>query len=229
MAINVIGFILGRAVAQRRGASDQDANRAGLVGAIVKPPILGVVLAAASRVATPPVARRVPTVTSIAPTSGPAAGGQSVTITGTNLTNATSVTFGVTAGTITANTSTLVTVTTPAGAAGAVNVVVTTAGGTATATNGYTYLATPTITSIAPSSGPVAGGQSVVITGTNLSGVSSITFGATAGTITANTTSTSVTVTTPAGVAGAVSVVVTATAGSVTFSGYTYTTAAPTK
>jgi len=54
MAINLLGFILTRAVAQRRGASDQDANRAGLIGGIVKPPILGVVLATAARVTPPP-------------------------------------------------------------------------------------------------------------------------------------------------------------------------------
>ena len=40
-----------------------------------------------------------PTVTSVSPNSGPAAGGTSVTITGTNFTGATAVTFGGTAAT----------------------------------------------------------------------------------------------------------------------------------
>ena len=39
-----------------------------------------------------------PTVTGISPTSGPTAGGTSVTITGTDLTGATSVKFGSVAG-----------------------------------------------------------------------------------------------------------------------------------
>jgi len=55
MAINVVGFILTRAVAQRRGAADQEANRIGLIGAVVRPPLLGVVLAAAVPITTPPV------------------------------------------------------------------------------------------------------------------------------------------------------------------------------
>src|SRR5438876_2913120 len=102
--------------------------------------------------------------TSIAPSSGPTAGGQSgVVITGTNLSGATSVTFGGSAATITGTSSTTVTVTTPAHAAGAVDVVVTTSGGTATSSGGYTYTAAPTITSIAPASGPIAGGQTGVV------------------------------------------------------------------
>src|SRR5206468_1953667 len=123
-------------------------------------------------------------------------------------------------------TSTTITVTTPAHTAGAVDVVVTTSGGTATLTAGYTYTAAPTVTSIAPSSGPVAGGQSgVVITGANLSGATSVTFAGTAATNT-NNTSTTVTVTTPAHAAGAVDVVVTTSGGTATLTaGYTYTAA----
>ena len=80
-----------------------------------------------------------PIIGSIAPNSGSTSGGQSVTINGTNLSNATSVTIGGSPAPITGNTSTSITVTTPAHAAGAVNVVVTTPGGTVTSTNGYTY------------------------------------------------------------------------------------------
>src|SRR4029077_16306153 len=122
---------------------------------------------------------------------------------------ATSVTFGGSAATITNNTATTITVTTPAHAAGAVDVVVTASAGSATLTGGYTYIAAPTITSIAPNSGPVAGGQTgVVITGNNLSGAPSLTFSGTAATIT-NNPATTITVTTPAHAAGAVDVVVT--------------------
>ena len=108
-----------------------------------------------------------PTLTSLNPTTGPTAGGTTVTIDGTNLGGASSVTFGGTAATITANTSSQITVTTPAGAAGAVNVVVTTVGGSATLPSGYTYGAAPTITSLSPTSGPTAGGTKVTIDGTN--------------------------------------------------------------
>lgn len=81
-----------------------------------------------------------PTLTLASPNSGNTAGSTSVTLTGTNLTGATAVTFGGTAATsYTVTDATSITATTPAHAAGAVNVVVTTPGGTATLTNGYTY------------------------------------------------------------------------------------------
>jgi IPT/TIG domain/Dockerin type I domain len=167
-----------------------------------------------------------PAITNINPTSGSAVGSQSVTITGTNLSGATSVTFGGTAGAITANTATSITVTTPAHAAGAVDVVVTTAGGSATSTGGYTFVAAPTITNINPTSGTTAGGTALTITGTNLSGAT-VTIGGSSATVT-GTTATTATFTTPAHAAGAVDVTVTTAGGSATSTnGYTYV-AAPT-
>ncbi|OGT38398.1 MAG: hypothetical protein A3F12_07795 [Gammaproteobacteria bacterium RIFCSPHIGHO2_12_FULL_38_14] len=81
-----------------------------------------------------------PTITSLDTTSGTTAGGTSVVITGTNFTDATAVTFGGTAASsYTVNSATQITATTPAHAAGAVDVAVTTAGGTATSLGGYTY------------------------------------------------------------------------------------------
>lgn len=81
-----------------------------------------------------------PTITSVSPSSGSPGGGESVTITGTDLTGATSVTFGGVAATnVVVVSGTTVTATVPAGAPGAVNVTVTTPGGTATATGAYTY------------------------------------------------------------------------------------------
>ncbi|MBO0492204.1 putative Ig domain-containing protein [Pseudomonas sp. Marseille-Q1929] len=95
----------------------------------------------------------VPTLTAVSPNTGSTAGGTSVTLTGTNLTGATSVSLGGTAATaFTVTSATSITATTPAHAAGAVNVVVTTPGGTATLTNGYTY-ATPTV-SVGPTTLP---------------------------------------------------------------------------
>ncbi|MGD0080192.1 MAG: IPT/TIG domain-containing protein, partial [Methanoregula sp.] len=86
-----------------------------------------------------------PTFASILPVNGTTAGGTVVTITGTGFTGATSVTFGGNAATsVMVVNSTAVTAVTPAGTAGAVNVIITTPGGSATGTNAYTYTATPT-------------------------------------------------------------------------------------
>jgi hypothetical protein len=88
----------------------------------------------------------------ISPNAGPTSGGQSTIISGSNLRNEMSVSFDGTAATVTLLTVTGITadsltVTTPAHAAGAVNVVVTTGGGSDTLIGGYTYVdapATPT-------------------------------------------------------------------------------------
>ncbi len=166
------------------------------------------------------------TVSSLSASAGPAAGGQSVIVSGTDLAGATSVTFGGSAGTISSNTATAITVMTPAAAAGTVNVVVTTSAGSLTLTGAYRYISAPVITSILASSGTTAGGQSVTITGTNLSNATSVTFGGLPAPMTANT-ATSIVVITPAHAAGAVDVVVTTAGGSGTStSGYTYTVVA---
>ena len=60
-----------------------------------------------------------PSITSVSPNTGPAAGLQTVTLTGTNLSGATAITFGgVTAASPISNTATQIVVTTPAHAAG---------------------------------------------------------------------------------------------------------------
>lgn len=92
----------------------------------------------------------IPTVTAVSPSGGPDSGGTSVTITGTNLAGATSVTFGGVAGTITGNSVTQVIATAPAHAAGAVDVSVTTSAGTGTSPGAFTYTATPTPPAPAP-------------------------------------------------------------------------------
>ncbi|MGY5129361.1 IPT/TIG domain-containing protein, partial [Streptomyces nigrescens] len=83
-----------------------------------------------------------PTLSGISPTQGTAAGGTVVTITGTGLSGA-SVTFGNNPATaVTVNPAgTQITATTPAGTPGPVTVTVTTAGGSASLVNGFTYLA----------------------------------------------------------------------------------------
>lgn len=80
-----------------------------------------------------------PVIASITPDEGDVAGGETVVITGTNLHNA-AVTFGGSQAGIVFNNGTVIVVTTPAHAAGQVNVVVTTPGGTDTEVNGYEYI-----------------------------------------------------------------------------------------
>ncbi|MBJ7519947.1 MAG: IPT/TIG domain-containing protein, partial [Solirubrobacteraceae bacterium] len=141
-----------------------------------------------------------PTVTGLAPTSGPAPGGTSVTITGTNLTAASAVTFGgVNATGYTVDSPTQITATAPAGS-GTVDVRVTTAGGQSanTAADNFTYIPAPAITSIAPSTGPESGGTVVVITGTNFTGASQVQFGATNATGYTVNSATQITATAPA-------------------------------
>lgn len=80
------------------------------------------------------------TVASVAPATGPIAGGTVVTITGEHLDGSTAASFGGTAGTaFTVVDEQTVQVTTPAHAAGAVAVVVTDDSGTATLAAGFTY------------------------------------------------------------------------------------------
>src|SRR2546428_11059974 len=74
----------------------------------------------------------------MAPAAGRSNGGEAVTISGTNLANPISVTFGGSAATITGSNSASITITTPpAPSLGTVTVVVTTVGGTATV--GFRY------------------------------------------------------------------------------------------
>jgi IPT/TIG domain-containing protein/fibronectin type III domain protein/CARDB protein len=82
-----------------------------------------------------------PSITSVSPNSGSTAGGTSVSIVVANFPTGTpsSVTFGGTAGTNISRSGNTVTVTTPAHAAGAVNVAVTVGSSSATESPGYTY------------------------------------------------------------------------------------------
>ena len=81
-------------------------------------------------------------ISSVTPNSGATAGGTAITITGANLTGATSVTIGGVAATnVVVLSSTTITAVTPAGTVGAASVAVTTPGGTATATNAFLYIA----------------------------------------------------------------------------------------
>ena len=122
----------------------------------------------------------VPTVTGVSPTSGPTAGGTTVTITGTSFTGATAVAFGTTPATsFTVTSDTTITATAPANAPHVVDVVVTTPGGSSapSASDQFTFFLTPAVTGISPSLGSTSGGTSVVITGTTFTSVTAVKFG----------------------------------------------------
>ncbi|MCC9311967.1 IPT/TIG domain-containing protein [Kitasatospora sp. RB6PN24] len=159
---------------------------------------------------------------SISDTSGPTAGGNTVTINGTGLSTATAVNFGANSVTPTVLNDGRLSVVVPAGtAAGAVSVSVTTAGGT---NNGltYTYVDAPTITSVVPNSGPISGGTPVTLTGTNLTSTQSVTVGGTLAPFVV-VSATELAIVTPPGTAGAADIVVTTTGGSSTAVGaFTY-------
>ncbi len=176
-----------------------------------------------------------PTVSGVSPASGPVAGGTSVVITGTNLTGATAVTFGTAgpAAGFTVNSATQITAIAPADSAATVDITVTTPGGTSatSAADRFTYLPAPTVTTISPASGTTAGGSTVTITGTNLTGATAVNFGAIAGSNVTVVNATTVTATSPAGSAGMADVTVTTPGGTSATSAadhYTYVTPAPT-
>ncbi len=155
-----------------------------------------------------------PRVTGINSNSGPAAGGTSVTITGSNFTNTTSVSFGTTAAaSFTITSDTQITAVSPAGN-GTVDVTVTTPGGISAVSTAdqFTYIPLPSVKSVTPTSGPVAGGTTVTITGSNLTNATSVSFGSTATNNFTVDNDTQITAVSPAG-SGTVDVTVTTPGG----------------
>ncbi|MFR9753534.1 IPT/TIG domain-containing protein [Nocardia sp. 004] len=164
----------------------------------------------------------VPTLTAIAPSSGPTTGGTVVVLTGTNLTGATAVTFGGTPATsFTVNSATQITAIAPPGVAGTAAVTVTTAGGTSTPI-GYIYIGVPTLLALSPTSGSVTGGTVVVLTGTGFTGATAVTFGITPATSFTVDSDTQITATAPPGTAGVIGVTVTTPGGVAGPALYTY-------
>jgi hypothetical protein len=123
-----------------------------------------------------------PSVTAISPSDGPEAGGTSITITGSNLSGASAVSFGaVPAKSFTVLSATQISAVSPPGS-GQADVAVTTAGGTSSSVAGdrFSYIAPPSISALVPREGPEAGGAAVTITGTHLATTSVVKFGASA-------------------------------------------------
>ena len=171
-----------------------------------------------------------PTVTLLTPAAGPTGGANLVLIAGTGFTGATAVKFGVSSATsYVVNSSTSITATAPAGT-GTVDVTVTTPAGISatSAASKYSY-GVPTVTLLAPTNGPAAGGTSVVITGTGFTGVSAVAFGANPATSFTVNSPTSITAVAPAGINGTnVSVTVTNPVGPSSGGANTYYYGVPT-
>jgi hypothetical protein len=153
-----------------------------------------------------------PTIEGLDPAWGPEAGGTDVTITGTDLRLGVAVTFGGQDATgVVRFSDTKVVATTPAHAAGKVDVVVTNPDkGSATATGGFEYKAVvvskPSIQLVSPSKGPIEGGTEVTLTGEQFLDAPAVTFGDAAATKVTFVSATEVHAWTPAHAKGAVTV-----------------------
>ncbi len=166
-----------------------------------------------------------PTVTAIAPTSGPAIGGTAVKIKGTGFVSGATVTIGSAATSVVVVSETEITAKTAATAAGGHEVVVADANGTSTGGPTYTYLPPPTVSAIEPDSGTTLGGTAVKIKGTGFVAGATVTIGS-AATSVAVVSSTEITAQTAATTAGTHEVIVTDADGTST-GGPSYTYIAP--
>ena len=125
----------------------------------------------------------VPTVSSVSPNSGPAAGGTAVTIMGTNFAaGATVMLGGAAASNVVVVSGTQITATTPTGSAGAVTVTVTVNGQSGSLSNAFVYIVAPTVGGVSPITGSTTGGTGVTITGTNFAAGATVMFGSAAAT-----------------------------------------------
>lgn len=164
-------------------------------------------------------AQRAPSVTGVSPSSGPVAGGTTVTISGSGFSGATVVQFGASSdgppATFSIDSDSQITATSPAEAPGDRDVKVTGPGGTSavTAADLFTYLARPVVTNVSPAVGPTTGGTMVTVTGSGFTGATSVQVGGSASRFTVDS-DTHITATTPAHSAGDADLVVTTPAGS---------------
>ncbi len=174
---------------------------------------------AANATASPPttIVTALPTVTGVSPAAGPTSAGTPVTITGTNFAiGFTMVDFGSNAATsVQVQSPTTLTALAPAGDPGSVDVTVTTAGGTSleSSADQYTYVAAPTVSQVSPNFGPIAGQNTVTITGANFVSGATVNFGSNAATSVNVQSSTTLTAVAPVGSYGTVDVTVTTPGG----------------
>jgi hypothetical protein len=121
-----------------------------------------------------------PAVSGMSAAFGPAAGGTSVTVSGSGLQGTTKIKFGsVKAKTFSVLSPSTIVVTAPPHTAGTAAVIIKTAGGKSASVpaDQFTYLPLPKVTSVSPKSGPSAGGTTVTISGQFSNNVSQVLFG----------------------------------------------------
>ncbi|MHC4944266.1 MAG: IPT/TIG domain-containing protein [Planctomycetota bacterium] len=174
-----------------------------------------------------------PSLDSIDPVDGPSAGGTAVTLEGNYFTTSgdTTVAFGgASALDVVVVDPSTITCTTPAHAAGAVDVTVTNSNGADTLPGAFTYHDPPQIASIDPDNGPETGGTPVTILGSHFTaiGITTVTFGESSATSVVVVNTTTITCTTPAHAPFVVDVVVVNDFGSDTLvNGFTYNSTEP--
>jgi IPT/TIG domain-containing protein len=173
-------------------------------------------------VPSPTAVAAVPTLTSVVPGSGPAAGNNNVVLNGTDFVGVIAVTFGTKAALgYSVDSATKITAVAPSGT-GTVAVTVRTPTGTSNPVT-YTYAAQPALTAAVPNQGPSSGGTSVVLTGTSLGSAGAVMFGSTPAASYVVNSATQITAVAPAG-RGAVPITVTTPGGTTGPVVYTYVT-----
>ena len=211
IAITVDGAVPPRdaSVSQARFTAETDAHAAGDVTLSFTTPV-GTDTATITYVAPA-------TISNVSPAAGPVAGGNTVTISGTGLTDVTSVDIGGTAATsLTVVSDSQLTVAAPAHVADVSDVVVHSPFGDATSTGAYRFAAAPVITAVSPSSGSSLGGTAVMIEGSDFTGATTVAFGSTPGTVVTVVNDTHLTVLSPAGSGSDTGITVTGPGGSTT-------------
>ena len=171
-------------------------------------------------------------ISSAGPNSGPAAGGTTVTLSGSGFTPSASVSFGgIAAPSVVVVSSTELQAVTPTHASGTVSVAVTENphNQSATLAGGFTYTSSsPTTLSVSgasPATGPTSGGTAVTITGKGFQAGATVRFGASQCAAVTVASSTQITAMSPSGSSGTVSITVTDpdSQSASLASGFTYT------
>ncbi len=162
-----------------------------------------------------------PLISLVSPDDGTTTGGHEVMIFGSHFINVTGVSFGsVPASLYEVVSQSMITAVAPAQADGEVNITVTTESGTSQSEALYTYRTPvqPTLVSLTPSVGSSEGGSWVILEGTEIRDVVSVTFGGVASTQMSIISPTQLVVIVPAGLVGVVDIVLTTEGGTATLS-----------
>ena len=159
-----------------------------------------------------------PVVAGLSANSGSTLGGSALTINGTGFNSVSAVMFGTVPASFTMNSSSQISVITPAHSAGTVDVIVITSMGSSgiNSNDQFAFQAPtglPTISGVTPGTANISGGTLVTITGTNFGNLTGVNFGSTPATSYTLTSSTTIQATAPSHVAGQVDVTVVTSVG----------------